>query len=260
MQQAISSNLSRQGNSLTRRLAEGLRKSSLSSVTDSYITYGITEALFKSCARQAEYTIPEDKRLGIYTGTGPPKNAEQEDVGVPDGQQVDQDGTNFWFDTMQLEPTFSTWSQVSFLHMYILTVKLRTLPNNKDFLDHQRYLLEHFSNAAEDKMAILHGMSARGIRNRYLKDLFVQWRGVLYAYDQGLIQGDAALGTAVWRNVWKAKEDVDWEKVAMVVGFIRNAIAGLENVDVQEIARGLDAGSLFWEEARQGLVQQVRQH
>lgn len=227
-------------------------------MTDSYITYGITEALFKSCGRQAEYTIPEDQRMGIYTGKGPPKNAEQEDVGVPQGQQLDQDGTNFWFDTMQLEPTFSTWSQVSFLHMYILTVKLRTLPNNKDFLDHQRYLLEHFSNAAEDKMALLHGMTARGIRNKHLKDLFVQWRGVLYAYDQGLVQGDAVLGAAVWRNVWKAKEDVDWEKVAMIVGFIRRSIAGLENVDVQEIARGLDAGSPFWEEARQGLIQQVR--
>lgn len=248
MQRRISQNLSRSPGSITDKLAATLRRNA-KSTTESYITYGLTEVLFKSCAAQAAYTVPEDLRMGIYTGKGPPKNARQEDVGVPE----DISKNSWWFNELGLEPTFSVWSQVSFLHMYILTVKLRTLENQKTFLDYQRYLLEHFSNAAEDKMGLLHGMSARGIRNKYLKDLFIQWRGLLYAYDQGLVAGDAVLAGAIWRNLWKAQEDVDWTKVAMVVGFVRRSIAGLGEVDINEIVSGLKESDAFWEGAREGL-------
>ncbi len=77
-------------------------------------------------------------------------------------------------------------------------------------------------------MTIFHGISSRSMRNRYLKDLYNQWRGVLGAYDEGLIKGDAVLATAVWRNVFKAKDDVDWRNVALVVGFMRRALRALE--------------------------------
>ncbi|KAK5141201.1 Serine carboxypeptidase 3, partial [Cryomyces antarcticus] len=66
-------------------------------------------------------------------------------------------------------------------------------------------------------MATYHGMVARGTRNKYLKDLFIQWRGVLAAYDEGLIRGDAVMAAAVWRNVFKGDENVDAEKLALIV-------------------------------------------
>jgi len=257
MQRRININLNSRSSptaAITQKLAATLRRTA-KSTTESYITYGLTEIFFKSCAAQAAYTVPEDQRMGVYTGKGPPKNARQEDVGVPDATAGygARGADSFWFKNLGLEPTFSVWSQVCFLHMYILTVKLRTLDNQKNFLDYQRYLLEHFSNEAEDKMALLHGMNAKGVRNKYLKDLFIQWRGVLYAYDQGIVGGDAVLAGAVWRNIWKADEDVDWEKVAMVVAFIRRSIAGLSSVDIQEIARGLKEGAPFWDDAKEGL-------
>lgn len=71
------------------------------------------------------------------------------------------------------------------------------------------------------------------MRNRYLKDLFLQWRGVLAAYDEGLARGDAVLGAAVWRNLWKGSEvgpdgkEMDWTKVARVVAYMRRVLAEL---------------------------------
>lgn len=241
------------------RLAKSLR-SAAKSTTETYVTYGLTESLFKSCAAQAPYTIPDDQRMGVYTGKGPPKNSRQEDVGVPDPAVVlGQGARSWWFTELGLEPTFSVWSQVTFLHMYVLTVKMRTLPDQKAYLEHQRYLVEHFSAAAEDKMALLHGMNARGIRNRYLKDLFQQWRGVIYAYDEGIVKGDAVLASAVWRNLWKAEEDVDWEKVAMVVAYMRRCIAATSDVGITDIAAALKQSSQFWHERTQGLLQDVRE-
>lgn len=76
-------------------------------------------------------------------------------------------------------------------------------------------------------MITLHGLVAKGIRTRYLKDLFVQWRGAVAAYDEGLLKGDAVLGSAVWRNIFKGDEDVDWTNVAGVVAYMRRLLSEL---------------------------------
>jgi len=99
-----------------------------------------------------------------------------------------------------------------------------------------QHLLDHFFYAAEDKMATLHGMVARGVRNRYLKDLFIQWRGVMAAYDEGLVRGDAMMAAAVWRNIFKASEEVDVEKIAEIVAYLRREVLKLEKIEDERIA------------------------
>ncbi|EXJ77874.1 hypothetical protein A1O3_09033 [Capronia epimyces CBS 606.96] len=236
MQRKIQSSLQRPD--LASRLAQGLRKTA-KSTTQTYITYGQTDVLFKSCARQADYFIPEDQRMHVVTGTGPPKAADGADL----GQAVAE---TWWFNTVNLPPTFSTWSAVTFLHMYIMTVRLRALQTPAAFQSYHRYLIENFSQAAEDKMATEHNMYARGIRNRYLKDLFLQWRGNIIAYDEGLAKGDAVLGAAVWRNLFRGQEDVDWEKVALVVSFMRQVISKLGDLRVTDMMNEMDGPKGLW--------------
>ena len=73
-------------------------------------------------------------------------------------------------------------------------------------------------------------MSARGTRNKYLKDMFIQWRGLLAAYDEGIAKGDAVLASAIWRNVFKAKEDIDLNALAYIVSYMRRLLSGLDAV------------------------------
>ena len=80
-------------------------------------------------------------------------------------------------------------------------------------------------------MTIFHGLSSASIRQRQLKELYTLWRGVLGAYDEGLIKGDAVLGTAIWRNLFNGIEDVDWTKVALVVSFMRRGMRALDKAD-----------------------------
>lgn len=124
------------------------------------------------------------------------------------------------------------------LHMYLLTVRLRYFPQQYSTLWLQ-HLHDHFFYEAEHRMTIFHGISARGVRNKYLKDLYDQWRGVTAAYDEGLIRGDAVLAAAVWRNVFKAREDVDWTKVALVVSFMRRGLRALDKAQDRQIVGGL---------------------
>ncbi len=260
MQRSISSSMhssSSLSTSLPTTLATRLRQTA-TKTTDPYIAYGATEALFRTCSAQADYTIPESQRQGILTGKGPPKTSTGEDLGVAAESAAD----SWWFRELGLPPTFSTWSQVTYLHMYLLAVRFRAMQDHRGRVvaRYQQYLSDHFSHAAEDRMLLLHGMSARGIRNRYLKDLFLQWRGLLTAYDEGLVKGDAVLAGAVWRNLWKGDEGADWEQVAHVVAFMRRAaqlLAEVSDAEVQEQV-GLERGGVF-ERSSLGVVELVRQ-
>lgn len=87
-------------------------------------------------------------------------------------------------------------------------------------------------------MVTLHNIQARMIRNKYLKDLFVQWRGLQAAYDEGLVSGDSVLAAAVWRNICKADEEVDLRKLGMVVAYIRSVLHALDGMKDEAITTG----------------------
>jgi cytochrome b pre-mRNA-processing protein 3 len=208
--------------------------------------------LYEACASQADYRIPQLAQKDAEI----PKTATGEELGVGEGPWFK--GTNIFLPNanyfeeiliintwkiteLDLPPTFSTWSQVTFLHMYLLTVRLRALPSIESVRTHSRHLVDHFSLNAEERMATLHNISSRSIRNKYLKDLFIQWRGVIAAYDEGLVKGDAVLGAAVWRNIWKASatthdgRDLDWSQVATVVAYMRRVLSEMSEMSEADL-------------------------
>lgn len=112
------------------------------------------------------------------------------------------------------------------------------LPPTNAPIWHQ-HLLDHFFYMAEDRMVQLHAMNVRSVRNKYLKDLFQQWRGLQAGYDEGLGTGeDAVLATALWRNIFSADEDVDLRLLGAVVSYTRGVLAGLEQMEDDALVTG----------------------
>ncbi|KAJ5674879.1 uncharacterized protein N7477_004813 [Penicillium maclennaniae] len=204
---------------------------------ETYIAYGMTQKLFEACSMQADYKIPQASQKGVAV----PTTESGEHLGV---------GDSWWYRELGLVPTFSTWSQITFLHMYLLTVRLRALPTRESVQTYSRHLIDHFSHNAEHRMDVLHDLGSRTIRNKYLKDLFIQWRGIIAAYDEGLIKGDAVLGAAVWRNLWKASatgpdgQEIDWTKVAWVVAYMRRVLSEISKMDEADLVFSLSTGDL----------------
>ncbi|KAI5926598.1 thiolase-like protein [Camillea tinctor] len=175
-----------------------------------------TETIYKACSRGALYTInPADLKAGTI-----PKTEAGEDLG---------EGSTMWHQEFNLPPTFSTWSQVTMLHMYLVYARLRNLEREAARSWHAQ-LVDHFFFDAEERMDLSHGISSRALRQRYLKDLFVQWRGVVVAYDEGVAKGDTVLASAVWRNVYKAREDVDVRALAAIVSWMRLCLKMLDQM------------------------------
>lgn len=87
-------------------------------------------------------------------------------------------------------------------------------------------------------MVVYHKFTAASQRQTKLKDLFAQWRAVLLSYDEGLVKGDAVLAAAVWRNLLYSKEDVDFEKLAQVVGYMRRQVVKLDQTSDVDLMMG----------------------
>lgn len=208
------------------------------SIVEPYAAFGSTERLFKQILNQADYTIPSTLEKPAKPA---PKNEAGEDIGV---------GKGIWFASknesgLDLPVTFATWAQIMILHMYILTVRMRAWPDKQQLRAWEQQLLDHFSYAAEEKMDRWHGMAARGIRNKHLKDLWLQYRGVMLSYDEGLARGDATLAPAIWRSIFKSAENANIADVALVVAYLRREVHKLETVSDNTVMSGqYEFGSL----------------
>ena len=115
------------------------------------------------------------------------------------------------------------------LHLYLLNARLRCFERD-EYRNWQQQLVDHFFFECEKKMHVDHSISSSALRQRYLKDIFVQWRGLILAYDEGVVKGDAILASAVWRNLFKGDPDADPRLLAAIVGWMRSSLSVLEGV------------------------------
>lgn len=118
--------------------------------------------------------------------------------------------------------------------MYLLQARFRNL-REFDPAPWQQHLINHFFYDAEDKMTVTHNIAAKGTRNTYLKDLFINWRGLLAAYDEGISKGDPELAAAIWRNIFKADQEVDITKLALVTSYIRRLLKALDEISDHDL-------------------------
>lgn len=207
-----------------------------------YFVVASTERMFAVCGAQASYSISAKMR-----------ESEEGVKMLADGEEVGQSTAenSIWhesehFSPIQiprvlfllwlmewnlaafgLPPTFSTWSHVTMLHLYVLNARIRQF-DREGYRRWQQQLVDHFFFEAEKKMHVDHNITSAALRQRYLKDIFVQWRGLLLAYDEGLVKGDAILASALWRNLFKGNPNVDPRALAAIVGWMRASLKALE--------------------------------
>jgi cytochrome b pre-mRNA-processing protein 3 len=216
-------------------------------MAEPYRVLGATEQLFKASAKAADYHITEKERKD--------DQVQLAEDGEEIGHSLNPDSP--WHHSMSLNkpqstcllltstafklpPTFSTWSHVTMLHLYLINTRIRCF-DREGFQNWQHQLTDHFFFECEKKMHIDHHITSSALRQRYLKDIFVQWRGLLLAYDEGLIKGDATLASAIWRNLFKGSADADPRALLAIVGWMRSTLLQFEAVSDNNLAAQLPA-------------------
>lgn len=220
--------------------------------TETYVAYGACDELIKECARPGAYSIPQAAEKGgeiptdengTHIGVGSGWWYDSTFAPIASRKAISQHSNYHQFHAnsdniaLGLKPTYLNWTQITFLHMWLLQVRFRMLPAT-----HSQTWIEHLTNhafyAAEDRLVVYHKFTQASLRQKYLKDTFAQWRAVLLSYDEGLVKGDAVLAAAVWRNLFGAREDVDFEKLAQIVSYMRRELQRLDRASDDDVVKG----------------------
>ncbi|GAA6027527.1 hypothetical protein JCM8097_007906 [Rhodosporidiobolus ruineniae] len=109
----------------------------------------------------------------------------------------------FFYEECSLPPSFQTWFSLTTLHVWLLTVRLRSLPDPIG-RTYQQELINHMFIDLELRMRGPYAVSQSRLIKGYMRDLLEQYHGAIAAYDEGLVRGDAVLAAALWRNVFGA--------------------------------------------------------
>jgi cytochrome b pre-mRNA-processing protein 3 len=100
-----------------------------------------------------------------------------------------------------LPPSFQTWFSITTLHVWLLSVRFRSLPPplGRTYIQE---LINHFFIDVELRIRGPYAVTQGRLIKGYMKDMLEQYHGSCAAYDEGLISSDPVLAAAVWRNVF----------------------------------------------------------
>lgn len=71
-----------------------------------------------------------------------------------------------------------------------------------------------------------------------MKDFNTQLRGAIFAYDEGFATDDGTLATAVWRNLFGGRKNIDMVHLESVVRYIYSQLYVLSRLSDREFATG----------------------
>ncbi|WFD25747.1 beta-ketoacyl-[acyl-carrier-protein] synthase II [Malassezia nana] len=108
---------------------------------------------------------------------------------------------HFWYKECALPASFQTWFQLTNLHMFLLLSRFRAL-SAEEAREYTQELVNHFFIDTESRMRERFGVQTSRLVKGYMKDLHLQHRGSIVAYEEGLATDDVRLSGAIWRNVW----------------------------------------------------------
>lgn len=143
----------------------------------------------------------------------------------------------FYYETLNLPRLFSQWFQITALHYWILSVRMRAMPF-KYGRNYQQKLVDRIFSDMELRMAGELGISSNRIIEGYLKQYHQQLLGCTISYDEGLMSDDITLGAALWRNLLNGNPNADMRHIEALVGYVRLQLYVLNKMSDREFGFG----------------------
>lgn len=182
------------------------------------------------------FNIDMDKsRAGKVAGSVYFAECKQQGLIYPD--EPLSNTAKFYYQTLRLPTSFSQQVQISFLHYWMLSVRMRALPFKYGRL-YQKHLVDRLFKDMELRMSSELGISSNRIIEGNLKDFHAQLIGSVVGYDEGLVTDDATLAAALWRNVFNGNPNVDMRHVEALLAYVRSQLYVLDKMSDREFGFG----------------------
>lgn len=172
---------------------------------------------------------------------GPIAGSYYYDICRKQGLQVEGEelssSAKYFYDTLKLPRTFSQWFQITALHEWMLFTRMRAMPF-KYGRNYQQKLVDRTFSDIELRLFDEMNIHSGRIVDQYLKDFDTQLKGAVLAYDEGFYTDDATLATAIWRNLFAGRKNIDINLLEDVVKYVRSQIYIMSRLSDREFATG----------------------
>ncbi|XP_003384330.1 PREDICTED: ubiquinol-cytochrome-c reductase complex assembly factor 1-like [Amphimedon queenslandica] len=136
--------------------------------------------------------------------------------------------------TVPLPDTFGSWFLIAHLHIWLFLVRLKREGEDGRFITHQ--LVNIFWTDTEERMRAL-GVKSGKLIQENLHELNLQFRGLIIAYEEGLLSNDMTLASAFWRNWISKKSETDPEGLSQLVEYVRKQVQVMDKGDTDKLLR-----------------------
>ncbi|ANB11143.1 Cbp3p [Sugiyamaella lignohabitans] len=143
----------------------------------------------------------------------------------------------FYYETLGMPQTFNQWYQVTLLHVWILFVRMRSMPR-KYCREYQQKLVNSIFEDIDFRLREEIKINSDRMVNNYKKGFNDQLRGSIFAYDEGFYSDDTVLAGALWRNLFESKKDIDMTHIEQLVHYVRTQLYVLDRMSDLDFAAG----------------------
>lgn len=147
------------------------------------------------------------------------------------------DTARFFYETLGLPKSFAQHFQITALHYWILSVRMRAMPF-KYGRNYQQKLVDRIFRDMELRMSGELNIASNKIIERYLKDFHKQLLGLNVSYDEGLMTDDITFAAALWRNIFSGNPDADMRHIEALLGYVRSQLYVLNKMTDREFGFG----------------------
>jgi len=146
---------------------------------------------------------------------------------------AEQAGKDNIYKICKLPDTFQSWFLVQQLHVWFCLVRLEA--EGSDGKQFKKHLVQYFWEDVENRMRLMK-VDDRNIQAETSRELLSMFYGLVFAYDEGLKNGDDVLAAAVWRNLFHAsKAQATTQDLAVMVEYIRKEVQALDGIDSEAV-------------------------
>lgn len=163
--------------------------------------------------------------------------AECKKIGLQFQDEELSNSARFFYEDLKLPRTFSQWFQITALHTWMMSVRMRAMPF-KYGKNYQQKLIDRFFRDMELRLHDEMKVYSSRISDQYLKDYNDQLRGLVCSYDEGFATDDATLATALWRNLFNARANIDVSHLEASVKYVREQLYVLSKMSDRDFATG----------------------
>jgi cytochrome b pre-mRNA-processing protein 3 len=146
-------------------------------------------------------------------------------------EQIDY---NRFFELCQARDVFASFCLITFLHVWMISVRLAQEGRSGDFIKQQ--MIQAMWDDITKRASIVSKMSTN-VKNTSYEKLSGIFQASLFGYDEGILSNDCILAAALWRHLLEMRDIEDFRTLNILCDYVRKNIKHFDEIHETDVLR-----------------------